>query len=231
MLFNRFDRIRIVNLPHRKDRRSEMERELRRVGLERAPRVGFFPAVSTTEKGPFWRPGDNGCFLSHFSILKEAAEAGESVLILEDDCDFLVPQVLEFEMPDSWDVFYGGYLAASNPDNLDDSEIIGSHFMGFSSRAAKAAAKYLTDYLEPDFPPDPRAAAEPGFNPAIRPSIDGAYVWFRRAHPELVTVFSMVGTQRPSRTDIGQLKWFDRTSGVRELAGLMRKTTRRLGLR
>ena len=56
-------------------------------------------------------------------------------------------------------------------------------------------------------------------------------MWFRRAHPELVTVFSMVGTQRPSRTDIGQLKWFDRTSGVRELAGLMRKTTRRLGLR
>ena len=231
MLFNSFDRIRIVNLPHRKDRRAEMERELRRIGLEREPRVAFFPAVATAEKGPFWRPGDNGCFLSHFSILKEAAEAGDSVLILEDDCDFLVPQVLEFEMPDSWDVFYGGDLAASNPDNLDDSEIIGSHFMGFSSRAAKAAAKYLTDYLEPDFPPDPRAAAEPGFNPAIRPSIDGAYVWFRRAHPELVTVFSMVGIQRPSRTDIGQLKWFDRTPGVRELAELARKTARRLGLR
>lgn len=231
MVFNRFDRIRIVNLAHRKDRRAEMGRELRKVGLERDPRVAFFPAVAVADTGPFTHRGHHGCFLSHFLILKETAEAGESVLILEDDCDFLLPQALEFQMPEQCDVFYGGYLSASNPDDLADSDIIGSHFMGLSARAVKAAADYLTGYLEPDFAPDPRAAAEPDFKPAIRPPVDGAYVWFRRAHPELVTVFATLSEQRPSRTDTGQLKWFDRAIGIRDLAGWARKAAHGLNLR
>jgi glycosyl transferase family 25 len=231
MLFDCFDRIRVVNLPHRTDRRAEMEREFRRVGLDRDPRVAFFDAISCADRGPFLRRGSHGNFRSQLTLIKEAAEADEAILILEDDCDFRVPEVLEFEMPDQWDIFYGGYLDASDSDNLADSDIIGSHFMGFSSRAAKAAARYLTDYLEPDFVPDPRAAAEPGYDPAIRPPIDGAYVWFRRAHPELRTVFSQLGVQRPSRTDVGEQRWFDRAHGVRELAGLARKTLRQLGLR
>lgn len=208
-----------------------MEREFRRVGLGGDPRVTFFDAISCADSGPFLRRGSHGNFLSQLALLKEAAVANESILILEDDCDFLVPQVLEFEMPERWDIFYGGYLDARDPDNLDGSDIVGSHFMGFSPRAAQAAARYLTDYLEPDFAPDPRAAAEPGYDPAIRPPIDGAYVWFRRAHPELRTVFSQLGVQRSSRTDVGDQRWFDRTPGVRELAGLARKAAKGLGLR
>ena len=95
-------------------------------------------------------------------------------------------------------------------------------------RAAKSAAEYLTAYLEPDFKPDPRAASEPGFNPAIKPPIDGAFVWFRRARPDLVTVFADLGYQRSSRTDVGAKKWFDRIIGVRELVGLARRVVRRL---
>jgi glycosyl transferase family 25 len=225
-LFDHFDRIRIVNLAHRRDRRAEMERQLAKAGLADDPRVEFFAAVATTEKGPFWRSGDYGCFLSHLAILQDAADAGESVLILEDDCDFVLPDVLAFQMPDSCDIFYGGYLEASDPANLAESNIIGSHFMGFSAATVKTLADYLVRYLQPDFPPDPRAAAEPDYNPAIRPSIDGAYVWFRRAHPELATVFTQLGVQRPSRTDIGAHRWFDRTPIIRDLAGWTRKALR-----
>lgn len=224
-LFAAFDRIRIVNLAQRTDRRVEMERELRAAGILGDPRVAFFPAISCERQGLFLRAGSHGAFLSHLALLRDAAAAGESILILQDDCDFLRPALDQYRLPPEWDVFYGGYVA-SDPQNLPESDIIGAHFMGFSSRAASVAANYLTRYLAPDFPADPKAAAQPGFDPAIRPPIDGAFVWMRRAHPELVTVFAMLGTQRRSRTDIGHQRLFDRIPIVRDLAGWARRLGR-----
>jgi glycosyl transferase, family 25 len=220
MLFDHFDRIRIVNLAHRSDRRCEMNAQLAQVGLQDDPRVAFFEALSFEDAGLFRRTGSHGAFKSHLALLSEAAAADHSILILQDDCDFLLPQVLDYVLPEC-DIFYGGY-SASDPQNLAESDIIGAHFMGFSSRAAKAAVEYLTSYLLPDFSPDPRAAAEPDFDPNVRPPIDGGLVWFRRAHPELETVFAMLGVQRSSRTDIGDQNWFDRIPVVRELAGFAR---------
>jgi glycosyl transferase family 25 len=226
-LFAAFDRIRIVNLPSRTDRRAEMERELRQVGLKGDRRVAFFPAIACDDPGPFLRKGSHGAFLSHLALLTEAAEAGETILILQDDCSFLLPEIAAYQLPERWDIFYGGYVA-SDPNNLAESNIIGAHFMGFSARAAHTASDYLRRYLAPDFPPDARAASQPGFDPAIRPPIDGAFVWMRRAHPELVTTFAMLGVQRASRTDIGDTRWFDRVPGLRGLAGLARRLRSRL---
>lgn len=219
--FDAFALIRIVNLPARTDRRAQMESELAAVGLKGDPRVQFFPAVARTDPGPFRRPGSHGAFLSHLALLREAAEAGQPILILQDDCQFLRPQIDTYVLPDQWDILYGGYVA-SDPDDLHASDIIGAHFMGFSPRAAQVALDYLTRYLEPGFPPDAKAAAQPGFDPAIRPPIDGAFVWMRRAHPELVTQFAMLGVQRASRTDIGDQRWFDRVPGVRSLVEVLR---------
>lgn len=224
-LFAAFDRIRVVNLPQRKDRRAQMERELRAAGVLGDPRVAFFPAIACSDPGPFRRVGSHGAFCSHLALLREAAEADQSILILQDDCDFLLAELEGYRLPPQWDLFYGGYVA-SDPDNLVDSDIIGAHFMGFSRRAAKVSADYLTRYLGPDFPPDAKAAAQPGFDPAIRPPIDGAFVWMRRAHPELVTVFAMLGAQRPSRTDIGDQRLFDRIPVLRTLAGWARRLRR-----
>lgn len=226
-LFAAFDRIRIVSLATRKDRRAQMEAQLSSASLLGDPRVAFFDALSFDEAGPFRRKGSHGAFKSHLTLLEEAATAGQSILILQDDCDFLFPAIRHYELPDRFDVFYGGFTA-SDPDNLHESEIIGAHFMGFSARAARAAAEYLAAYLEPDFQPDPKAAAESDFNPAIRPPIDGALVWFRWAHPELQTVFALVSVQRSSRTDIGDQRWFDKVIGVREVAELARQVRRRL---
>jgi glycosyl transferase family 25 len=227
-LFTAFDRIRIVNLPSRTDRRAEMERELRQVGLADDPRVAFFPAIACDDRGPFLRKGSHGAFLSHLALLTEAAEANETILILQDDCGFLLPAITAYRLPDRWDVFYGGYVA-SDPDNLAESNIIGAHFMGFSVQAARTASDYLKRYLAPDFPPDAQAARQSDFDPAIRPPIDGAFVWMRRAHPELLTAFAMLGVQRSSRTDIGDTRWFDRVPGLRNLAGLARRLRRRAG--
>jgi glycosyl transferase family 25 len=223
VLFDQFDRIRIVNLPDRKDRRIEMNRQLKEVSLWNDPRVAYFEAVSFDEPGPFLRKGSRGAFTSHLILLREAAEAAESILILQDDCDFL-PGIETYEMP-ACDVFYGGY-EATDPHDLQNSCIIGAHFMGFSARAAILAAEYLSEFLKPDFPPDPQAAQEPDYDPAIKPPIDGALVWFRRAHPEMTTEFALLSRQRPSRTDIGDQRWFDKMTLPRKFASIARTIKR-----
>ena len=162
-------------------------------------KVQFHNASRPNDQGPFINRGAHGCFLSHLEVLKDAK--GQSVLILEDDCDFS-PFAQYYEPPEC-DIFYGGFLEVTCQASPKDGGIIGSHCMGFSARAAEAAAHYLESLLDPATPPDAVAQTEAGFDPAIRPPIDGAYVWFRRAHPELVTHLAPFLTmQRPSRSDV-----------------------------
>ncbi len=227
MLFDFYDRVRIISLKHRTDRRADMRRQLAKVGRLNDPKVSFFDAISADEPGLFASKGCHGCFLSHMNVLIEAAAAGESVLVLEDDCDFAVPAALDVKVPADCDVYWGGYVA-SDPSNPHDSDIIGAHCVGFSARAAAACAAYMQTFFDPDFVGDPRAASEPGYDPNKRPVSDGAYVWFRRAHPEMVTVFDQVAYQRPSRTDIGDQRWFDRTPILRDLADMARRAKHRI---
>lgn len=207
MIFDQFEMIRIVSLATRKDRRRLMMRELKRVGLADDPRVKFFDAVRPDDAGVFSSIGAHGCYLSHLAILKDAAAKGMSVLILEDDCDF-TSKASTYEGARPWDIFYGGYWA-ERPDNLRNSDIIGSHVMGFTAPTAKRVAEYL-DSLRRD---------------ADCPSIDGAYVWFRRAYPDVRTLFAQptIGNQRASRTDIGDQKLIDRLPLVRDAMEFARR--------
>ncbi|QNP43123.1 hypothetical protein H9L15_14405 [Sphingomonas daechungensis] len=166
--FDAFDAVRILNLPHRDDRRREMREELARVGLADDSRVSFFKASVGPDAGRFLNKNVHGCFLSHLALLETAAKAGERVLALEDDCDFNAA-ARDYVLPDRWDIFYGGY-EAQDPSDLADSNIIGAHCMGYSPEAARRLSAYLRSMLEdPDFAPDAKAALEPDFDPAIKP--------------------------------------------------------------
>lgn len=215
MLFDHFDHVRIVNLTHRTDRRAEMLGELRRIGAEGDPRVAFFAACRFDDRGTFDSIGARGCYHSHLDILEAAAATGASVLILEDDADF-TPAARDTALPQGWQIFYGGYQAA-RPDDLERSDIIGSHCMGFSADIVPALAAYLRGLLARD----------------DHPTIDGAYVWYRRAHPEVVTHFAAppIADQRPSRTDIAGLRFFDRWPVLRETAQAARRLKRTLARR
>lgn len=210
MLFDHFDSLRIVNLAHRGDRRAQMLGELRRLGAQDDPRVAFFPACRFTERGTFDSVGARGCYHSHLAILEEAQARGHAVLILEDDADFR-PAARDTALPAGWQIFYGGYHAAT-PADLPRSDIIGSHVMGFSADVIPQLVAYLRGLLELD----------------DHPPIDGAYVWFRRAHPAVVTHFAVppIADQRPSRTDIADHRFFDRWPGLREAAQLARRLKR-----
>jgi len=205
-LFESFDRIRVVSLPDRQDRRRSIARQLKNIGFE------FFDAYRVSEPGPFSKAGSFGAYLSHLQILGEAALRDESVLILQDDCIFR-PDAYGYQVP-SCDIFYGSH-------GSDEDCLIGAHCMGFSAPAAKLAKDYLLKLLDPTFPADPVAQMDPGFDPLIRPPIDGALVWFRRAHPDLKTAFALLADQRRSRSDVSP-GTVDRLPVVREAARFTR---------
>lgn len=209
-IFGHFETIRIINLPQRRDRRRAMVRELARVGLAGDPRVAFFDAIRPADAGAFTSIGARGVYESQKQLLCEAAAANRSLLILEDDCLFL-PGAAERNIAGGWDIFYGGYTA-SDPDNLAISDIEGAHMMGFSRRGARLVSQYLE-----------RLRCE-----GVHPPIDAAYVWFRREFPDVPTVFAEppLAGQRPSRSDIAALSWYDRLPFVRNLASLVRAMRR-----
>lgn len=211
-MFPGFDRIRIVNLPSRPDRRAEMLRELRRIGLEGDPRVQFVDGVLVEDKAPWRAPGEKGVFLAQLGIIKDAAAAGESVLILEDDVDF-TPAAAGWGRTDACDIAYGGYMPA-NPNDLQSTDIIGAHCIGFSARAVQALAPFLTDLLNHQSPPP----------------IDGAYVWFRRQEKGFRTEFAepVVAVQRPSRSDITPAHRLDALPLLNGPMNLLRKLKRGL---
>ena len=86
--FERHLSIRIINLPNRIDRRRGMDIQLVKVGLLEAPRVSYFGAIRPSDVANFSSIGARGVYESQRSILRQAAYAKESVLILEDDCLF-----------------------------------------------------------------------------------------------------------------------------------------------
>lgn len=204
--FEPFAKIRIINLPERTDRRKGMDKELAKVGLLGDPRVSYFEAIRPSDPGSFTSIGARGVYESQRTILKEAAVADESILILEDDCYF-VEGAQNRRLPNDWQIFYGGYKACE-PSFLNSSDIEGAHMMGFTASGAKKVSEYLEEL-----------SVE-----GIHPPIDATYVWFRRQHPDVPTHFASppLAGQRPSRSDIAALKWYDRTSGVREVANLIR---------
>ena len=205
-VFSHFDQIRIINLASRTDRRREMDRELERAGLKSDARVSYFPAIRPNDAGTFTSIGARGVYESQKQILREAAGANQSVLILEDDCEFITG-AWNCELPAGWDIFYGGHYA-TNLEDLINSDIVGAHMMGFSREGAKSVSTYL-EQLEYE---------------GIHPPIDAAYVWFRRAYPKVATHFAVppMAGQRSSRSDIAALRWFDRMPIVRMGVSVLR---------
>jgi glycosyl transferase family 25 len=211
--FDHFDHIRIVNLDSRPDRRRAMMREIERLHLDDHPSLHFFNAIEMPDAGPFLRRGSHGAFESHLALLRFATQLDTSILILQDDCQFL-PAVRGYVPDKETDIFYGGWTALDAGDVLR-SDIIGAHCMGFSAKAAQRAVKYFDRYKQADFAVDPIAAAKPDYSPNIRPPIDGALVWFRRANPDLKVVFHKIAKQRSSPSSI--------SPGNSRVRGIIRK--------
>ncbi len=203
-----FDRVYVINLPDRTDRRREMAAQLALIGLQNDPLVQFFPAVRPTDAGDFGSMGERGCFLSHLGALKDAVAQGHrSILILEDDVDWTPAALARNARLDAlrntdWGFLHGGrghdQAAADGAISLvrlePDRELLLGHFIGLRG----AAIGQMVDYLEAMLQ---RSKGSPDGGPM---HVDGAYSWFRRAHPEVAAYVCTpsVAQQRYSRSDI-----------------------------
>lgn len=188
-----------------------MSAELHKIDVQiDGSRVAFFDACQVSDPGEFYSAGAHGCYLSHLEIL-EASKG--SVLILEDDCDFILGAA-DYIVPEC-DVFYGGYYAA-NPADLPTSDIIGSHMMGYFNPNEVGA--YLKKTLES---PSSRGNVPP-------PPMDAAIVWYRRAHPVARIAFAnpVLAHQRPSKTDVGPPSFIDRFPIVAKFARALKQILR-----
>ena len=218
--------IYVINLADRADRRIEISRQLASVGLSfESPGVNLFEAVRPLEAGGFESVGARGCFMSHLGVLRQAISLG-NVLVLEDDLDF-VPNVEVLlgralvGLPHNWGIFYGGCVTDLRPSNASVTRVppsasLGtSHFVAFNGHVIALLVKYLEAIL-------------------LRPTghidggpmhVDGAYSRFRADHPDVLVFAALpeLGYQRPSRTDIHALKWFDRIPVAKELVQFIRR--------
>ncbi len=237
-----FDRIYILNLPDRADRRRDMTAEIERANIP-APKplndpdalVSFFPGHRVTELAGFPSLGCRGCFLSHLAILKHAhAHNYSQILILEDDMAFspLVArydqQIAGISRMQDWQFAYFGHVlpetavsTSKNPISFDLStqHVVCAHF--YSVRNAILAP--LIHWLE-------TIQTRPFQHPDGGPMhVDGAFNEFReRNHIPTRITHPSLGHQRSSRSDIANLKWFDRAPVIREGISFLRTVKNRL---
>nr|BAT28261.1 glycosyl transferase, family 25 [Aureimonas frigidaquae] len=235
-LLSVFDRIVVINLPERADRRAEIDAQLRRIGLSLDhPSVTIFNGIRPSEAAGFPNIGTRGCFLSHLGVLKLARDENwNAVLVLEDDLNFarnvnaLIPGLAAELSSRDWGMVYGfrppelTAIPRSGPLLVEvpaSDSIICLHIVAFQREAILRAIPYLEAILE-------RPAGSPDGGPM---HVDGAYNWFRAAYPQFSTFVTResLGFQRSSRTDIQLQGWPDRIPGVEPLVRRLRQIKNR----
>lgn len=216
ILFSHFDRIYVINLAFRADRRREINAQLRRVdrSLEHE-QVVLFDAVRPDDAGDFPSIGGKGCFMSHLNVLKDMQTKGyKRILIVEDDADFTKhflsphPDINQAVQEQDWGLFYFGYSLADTCKVTGDQpvgKVAPTDNLGLTH--GMAVDHSIVDDIIPYFE---AMAARPGGDPKGGPmQIDGAYSWFRKDHPTVLTLATrnQLMIQRPSATDIHPPTW------------------------
>lgn len=226
-LIDFFERIYVVNLPERKDRRRMMVQELKKIEMPLMPnKTEIFPAIRPDDAGAFPSIGARGCFMSHLAILKRAKEDRlANVLVMEDDLgiserfktdgEILVDQLRQTD----WGFVYFGHVEEPGTDSAVtlrpfSKPIITAHFYGLNGAIFDRLISFLEELQR-------RPAGHPDGGPM---HLDGAYSTFRKQNPDVITLIASpnLGWQRRSRSDISPNKWFDRVPVFKQLVGVVR---------
>jgi glycosyl transferase, family 25 len=212
-LLDGFDRICIINLPQRADRRRAVTRELQRHGVTvDGARVRFFAAIRPDGPGDFPSTGARGCYLSHLQVLQQArADGVRRLLVLEDDVMFSAEMAKAHALSDglargTWHLAYPGHVQPTLPGLLrwqtTQEPLVCAHCYAVNGPALNTVVNYLEACLA-------RPAGHP-LGGAMH--VDGALTLLRRQQPGLITLRasrSLAG-QRSSRSDIIGPSWLDR---------------------
>lgn len=225
-----FDRVSVINLPERTDRRAGVEQELGRLGLDRhAHKVKFFPAVKPADAGEFSSRGVRGCFESHLAVLRAARADGLSnILILEDDfassdaLERLQTRLLAQLARSSWDVVaFGHDLPCDTQREPALRPPHATYNLAHCYAVNGSCFDALIAFLE-------LVQSRPGGHPLGGPMhYDGALDTFRKqdATRLFLIAYPSVAGQRSSRSDITPSR-VDRIPGLRHFAGIARQVLR-----
>ncbi len=224
-LNNFFDRIVVISLPERLDRRRRVSKQLAQIGSPIGGNVEFFDAVRPTEAAGFPSIGARGCFLSHLAVLERSlAEGSPRTLVLEDDVVFAsdfatrAPELLAQLAATKWDLAYLGHEAHGDVNGTGwvrfDGPVQCLHGYTVHPSATHRICNELRTILARD-PGDPRGGPM---------HVDGAFCTIRVQHPEIRTILAVppLVTQGGSRSDIAVPRWFDRAPIVRHLVQTIR---------
>jgi len=217
-LLDRFDRIRIVSLPHRLDRRRRVQAELRKHGMDvDGQRIAFYDAVCPADPNGFISRGDRGNLLSHAGVVEQALrDRVETILVLEDDAifaptdhdcvEFLSRELDQLE----WHLLFLGWFGIEQADGPAGWLPLNAPRLGMHCYALQKSvfAEFVTHFAEVESRPagHPRGAkvnADPACNHFY---LDRPWIKAFFARPNL-------SMQLSSSSDISPA-WFDRIPGV-----------------
>jgi glycosyl transferase, family 25 len=230
-----FDRVYIINLRERPDRRKEAVREFSRIGIE-VPneKVKFLTVERPADAGIFHSVGVRGCYESHKLILQAAArEHLQNVLILEDDVWFrnIEPDfeqtLLARIRATEWDLMFLGRLLPPDdgfpsPLSRCNEDVRGTQFYAVNGRFLPELLNFM-DACE----------ARPRDHPDGGPMpIDGIYNHIRYGKPDisLFVTTPNLALQRSSRSDIAANKFFDQIDWLQGLVRVGRDVKNRVRL-
>lgn len=133
---NYFDKIYVLNLHRREDRKSDIEKRLKRFRIE----FERFGATDGSVIKPIWEKFQNqhfttpnylACAISHLSIYKDAVTKNYSkILIIEDDVliNQNIHQIFEnTNIPEWEDIFYLGYIPLSDDLTMWTYQIVSEY--------------------------------------------------------------------------------------------------------
>lgn len=228
--FDLFDVTYIISLPSRTDRRKECAQELAALGTAVGKsNIEFFDAIRPDCADGFSSIGVHGSLLSHTKALESArSRHAEKILLLEDDVAFsplfadsnFVEQVRRCLAGD-WDFIYFGHNVAGSPRSRGvelvrhPDDLMLAHCLAVNGRLADSLIRYLQGVR--DRPAGHPEGGKMGFDPSMN---------MFRQRTENCTFIAMpcLAHQRPSRTDLGQHRWFDSVPMLRYLAQHVRRT-------
>ena len=230
--FDFFDRVWIISLAERTDRRRRIGHELSRIGLPLTPgRVEFFDAIRPGAADGFPSAGYHGCFLSHRAVMGLGLEARAArILVFEDDVVFH-PDFRRHEQdavaalgarPD-WGVVQFGHITTDpvvgRGLQTPPRGVLGLHFYAVNGPTLPGLRQWFDASLE-------RPAGHPD---GSRMSPDGTMNHFRWAHPQVPAFLyvPILGRQSNSPSDLGGRKWFDRVPVLGPLVRYGRDFVRR----
>lgn len=230
-----FDRVYLINLRSRSDRRRRALRELAEQGVALEPgKVELFEAVRPESADGFQSIGRRGVFLSHAIIARRAlAEGLGSVLVLEDDVAFTPAMrshgetLLRELRQRPWHVAFLGYLSIeAPPQKLAELNTgppawlplpgprIGAHCYALHGEVLPALVEYMQGV-------ETRA---PGHPDGARFGPDATFNMFCSMYPQWTTLVARpnLATQASSASDLAP-RWFDKVPLLRQLARYARE--------